>query len=76
MEWHLSKGQCTHCCEVVKQTGTAAAYKQTGIKSFRITRILLLALNSVFLKVSAVLTGVYCYIALPFKCMLAVYYST
>lgn len=50
MEWHLSKGQCTQCCEVVKQTGTAAAYKQTGIKSFRITRILLLALNSVFFK--------------------------
>lgn len=60
MEWHLFEVNAHTAVKWSNRTGTSAAHKQTGLKSFMITRFLLLALNSVFSKVSAVLTGVYC----------------
>lgn len=76
-------GCCTHWCEVLKQNrgcGCTQTNKQTNdkptdIRSLMVTR--LLSLNSVsrrFLQCS--LGFKLQYIALPFKCMLAVYHST
>lgn len=77
MEWHLLKVNAHTAVKWSNKTGIAAAHKQTGLKSFMITRFLLLALNSVFQRFLQCLLGIHCYnIALPFKCMLAVYHST
>lgn len=48
MGWHVFKVNAHTAVKWSNKTGTAAAHKQTGIKSFMITRFLLLALNSVF----------------------------
>lgn len=60
MEWHLFE---VNAVKWSNETGTAAAHKQTGLKSFMITRFLLLALNSVFQRFLQCLLGfivVYC----------------
>lgn len=48
MKWDLFKVNAHAVAEWSDKTGTAAADKHTGLKSFMITRFLLLVLNSVF----------------------------
>lgn len=63
MEWHLFEVNAHTAVKWSNRTGTSAAHKQTGLKSFMITRFLLLALNSVFQRFLQCLLGfivVYC----------------